>query len=123
LPPGSYTLLGKHSGIAKTRIVKDLLLDMIKMVSVEYSNFSDDGKHYLHGHEAVTLELSASDPWLNHIDWYSDILQTGATNASKKTSPDGFHLTINALENIFEANGTLTTILNGVVYKQPLNGA
>lgn len=123
LPPGNYTLRGKHSGFAKTRIAKDPLLNIIKMVSVEYTDFSDDGEHYLHGHEAVTLTLSASDPWLNHLDWYSDILQTGATNASKKTGPGGFHLTINALENIFEANGTLTTLVDGVTYHQPLNGA
>lgn len=123
LPSGNYTLRGKNSGFAKASLLKDPLLGMLKTVSVNYTKFSDDGEHYIDGHEAVTVTLSTSDPWLNHLDWYSDILQTGATNASKKTGPGGFHLTINAMENLFEANGTLTSTVNGVTYHQPLNGA
>ncbi|MFD9444699.1 hypothetical protein ACFWBR_39500 [Streptomyces sp. NPDC060006] len=40
----------------------------------------------------------------------------------QKTNPDGFHLTIDALINIFQATGTLTTTINSHVYEQPQNG-
>jgi hypothetical protein len=57
------------------------------------------------------------------LDWVSDVVQTGAVNAVKVTGPGGFHLTIDAVENIFEANGTLSTTIDGVTYQQPLNDA
>ncbi|SQD95651.1 hypothetical protein FMEAI12_3280001 [Parafrankia sp. Ea1.12] len=56
------------------------------------------------------------------VDWFSDLTQTGATKATKKTSPDGFHLTIDVLTNIFGATGTLTTTIDGKAYRQPANG-
>lgn len=123
VPAGDFTLYGKHSGFANASIVKDPMLGILKTVVVNYTRFSDDGEHFINGRERVTLTLSPSDPWLNHLDWYSDLVQTGATNASKVTGTGGFHLSINAMENIFEANGTLTTTVNGVAYHQPLNGA
>ena len=59
---------------------------------------------------------------MNHVDWYSDLVQSGGVNGTKKTSPDGFRLNIDVSANIFEANGTLTTVLDGEVYTQPQNG-
>lgn len=38
------------------------------------------------------------------------------------TSPDGFHLAIDIITNIFNANATLTTTINGISYYQPANG-
>lgn len=123
LPGGNYTLYGKTHGIAKVVLIKDPTLDAFKTVSVNYTNYSDDGKHFINGYESVTRTLSVASPWLNHLEWLSDIVQTGAVHAVKKTSPGGFHMSIDALENIFEANGTLITIIDGTAYHQPLNHA
>jgi hypothetical protein len=123
VPAGNYTLYGKASGLAKaTLTTEDPLFGSIKAVSMNYTNYSDDGKHYLNGYESVTVTLSASNPWLNKLNWISNLEQTGAVHALKKTGPGGFHLSIDALENIFEANGTLTTNIDGVTYRQPANG-
>ena len=59
---------------------------------------------------------------MNHVDWYSDIVSTGEQEGTKKTSPEGFHLEIDTMTNIFNANGTLTTTVDGQVFKQPANG-
>ncbi|CEJ54822.1 Putative Saponin hydrolase (Precursor) [Penicillium brasilianum] len=123
LPAGNYTLYGKASGLAKASLTKDPLSGSFKTISVNYFNYSDDAQHLINGYESVTLTTTASNPWLSHLDWVSNIVQIGAVKAVKKTGPDGFHLTIDAVQNIFEANGTLTTTVNGVTYYQPLNGA
>lgn len=52
----------------------------------------------------------------------SDIVQTGVVNGTKKTSPGGFHLTIDSKLNYFNATGKLTTTIDGVEYKKPANG-
>jgi hypothetical protein len=123
LPAGNYTLYGKASGFAKVSLTRDPLFGSFKTVSVDYTDYSDDAQHFINGYESVNLTLTASNPWLSQLDWVSDIVQTGAVNAVKKTGPGGFHLTIDAMDNLFEANGTLTTTVNGVTYYQPLNGA
>ncbi|KAL4864082.1 hypothetical protein BDV12DRAFT_205922 [Aspergillus spectabilis] len=71
---------------------------------------------------SCTLTIPEDNPWMNHLDWYSDLTQTGAVHASKNTSLDGFHMCIDEMKNIFMANGTLTTTIDGVVYAQPANG-
>ncbi|RYP60229.1 hypothetical protein DL770_010036 [Monosporascus sp. CRB-9-2] len=119
--PGNYTLTGKVTGYAKVKIIDQPNTGYIGSVAVTYYNYSDDGKVFLDGWENVTsYALNAT---LNHIDWFSDIRQSGATQGRKKTSEDGFHLEIDVLTNKFNANGTLTTVIDGVVYTQPLNGA
>jgi hypothetical protein len=123
LPAGNFTLNGQSCGFANVTLVKDPKLGAFKTVSVKYKNYSNDGIHFINGHESVTRTVDVSDPWANHLDWYSDLVQAGAKSETKKTGVDGFHLSINALENIFEANGTLTTTIDGVEYHQPLNGS
>jgi hypothetical protein len=91
-----------------------------RTVAVSYRNYSDDGKTFLNGKESVTrTNLSLTK---HRLDWYSDLAQTGAVQAEKKTSPDGFHLTIDLFETYFDATGTLTTTVNGRTYTQPANG-
>ncbi|KAJ3544834.1 hypothetical protein NM208_g1872 [Fusarium decemcellulare] len=119
LQPGEYTLKGKFSGIAHVSLIGESRIDA---VAVEYTNYSDDGDHILNGWENATVTLAADNPWNNHVDWYSDLVQTGVVKATKKTSPDGFHLDIDVMINIFNANGTLTTVIDGKEYKQPANG-
>jgi hypothetical protein len=91
-------------------------------ISVEYDNYSDDSKHIINGYESVTTNPDPSNPWMNRLNWLSDLQQTGVVNATKKTGPGGFKLSIDAVTNVFEANGTLTTTVDGVVYRQPANG-
>lgn len=118
-PPGNYTLKGKSSGVAHVQLIGVREIDT---VAVNYTNFSDDGEHFIDGWEKVTRTILLPNFWSNRIDWYSDLVQSGAVNATKKTSPGGFHLEIDAVLNIFNANGTLTTVIDGVEYKQPANG-
>ena len=71
---------------------------------------------------SLTVTIPAQDPWQNEIEWYSDIVQTGEVDATKKTTPGGFFLSINAMTNIFNATGNLTTVIDGKKYTQPANG-
>jgi hypothetical protein len=59
--------------------------------------------------------------WNQKLDWYSDIVQTGILNATKKTSVGGLHLSIDVMKNILEANGILSTTIDGFEYHQPAN--
>ncbi|KAH7086890.1 saponin hydrolase precursor [Paraphoma chrysanthemicola] len=120
LKPGNYTLQGAFSGQAQVSFIGD---QSISRVVVNYTNYSDDGDHVLNGWEDVALTILYPNYWKNKLDWYSDIVQTGIVNASKTTSPDGFHVTIDAMVNVFNASGTLTTIIDGKEYHQPANGA
>jgi len=125
LKPGNYTLHGKISGFAKVKLIGDTAhpqADSIKRVAVNYTNFSNDGEHVINGWEDVELTVSTPNVWDQKLDWYSDISQTGSATGSKKTGPDGFHLRIDVMKNILEANGTLTTTIDGVEYHQPANG-
>ena len=96
--------------------------DSIKRVAANYTNFSNDGEHVIDGWEDVELTVSIPNVWDQKLDWYSAISQTGSATGSKKTGPDGFHLRIDVMKNILEANGTLTTTIDGVEYHQPANG-
>jgi hypothetical protein len=119
-PQGDYTLPGKISGTAKIKIAENAARTTISTVAVTYTNYSDDGYHVLNGTESTTT--TNPSPTLNKVDWHSDLVQTGCVTATKKTSSDGFHLTIDILTNIFEATGTLTTTIDGRTYTQPANG-
>ncbi|KAH7186885.1 hypothetical protein BKA60DRAFT_531708 [Fusarium oxysporum] len=112
--PGRYTLDAKASGYAEVAITP-------AQVAITYNNYSDDGKIFLNGWENAT---TASDSLTqSHVDWYSNLTQTGpGIYNTKKTSADGFHITIDVLTNEFNANGTLTTTIDGKKYSAPPNG-
>jgi hypothetical protein len=120
LPAGNYTLHGVTQGVANVSITSN---DSggYQTVSVEYDSYSDEEGYVINGAESVTLHSTPTDPWLSNLDWFSDLSETGVVAATKKTGPGGFQLSINAQTNIFDAVGTLTTTIDGVVYKQPLN--
>ncbi|OGE48131.1 hypothetical protein PENARI_c032G04610 [Penicillium arizonense] len=122
LPAGNYSLYGKVHGVAHTSITSDPTYGGLQTVSVEYENYSDENGYSINGTESVTLTRTPSQPWLSKLEWYSDLYETGVVTATKKTGPGGFNLTIDAQANIFEADGTLTTTIDGIVYKQPANG-
>ncbi|BCS23936.1 TolB family protein [Aspergillus puulaauensis] len=116
--PGAYALNGKVSGIAKVKITGNN--NIISGVAVKYTNFSNDGVNTLVGTENVTVSRTSISA--ARADWYSDLTSTGDVKASRRTGPGGFHLEIDSMTNIFNANGTMTTAIDGVVYKQPANG-
>lgn len=114
LAPGDYTLYGKAHGFANVTLTSS-------SVAIRYSNFSDDYRHIIDGYENATSSVKPPNYYDVHVDWFSDIFQSGAVFGTKKTSPGGFHAEIDAFLNIFSANGSLTTTINGVEYLQPLN--
>jgi hypothetical protein len=93
----------------------------ILSTAVELHGYSDDGRGCIDGFQNITVVVEGIT--LNHLDWYSDLTRTGHQTAEQYTSADGFHMSIDATSNIFSANGTLITTTDGVVYRQPLNGA
>ncbi|KAF4994853.1 hypothetical protein FDECE_12981 [Fusarium decemcellulare] len=116
---GRYTLKGRVSGIAYVRFEGDVKSNTITAVSVYYRNFSNDGLNVLKGSESVSKENPM--PFVEKLHWNSNLKQTGPNNGTKITSPEGFHLTIDVMRNIFHAVGTLTTTVNGKEYRQPDN--
>lgn len=115
---GSYTLHGKASGTANVKITGKN--NIINSIAVKYTNFSNDGITTLVGTENVTVSHTSISS--ARADWYSDLTSNGEVEASRRTGPGGFHLEIDAMTNIFNANGTMTTTIDGVVYEQPANG-
>lgn len=120
IPQGDYTLNGASHGHASVRIVENAPKTAIRSIAVTYHQYSEDGLNFLNGMENVTYTaLSMTGV---HLDWWSDLIQTGPWNGTKKTSDDGFHMTVDLMESKFEANGTLTSTVNGVAWRQPGNG-
>lgn len=119
---GNYTLTGNTSGHAKVQFIGEPRINRVIVAYTDYSD--DDDEHVLNGFEDVTVTTTSPKVWENKLDWYSDIVQTraGAVTGTKVTSPEGFHLRIDAMTNVFETNGTLTTIVDGVRYEQPAEG-
>lgn len=111
------------SGSANITLIEGQGINRFETVAVTYHDYSDDGDHILNGHENVTVVADAGNPWVNNVNWYSSLVQTGAVFATKKTSPGGFHLEIDAMTKWFNVNGTLETIVDCAVYKQPVNYA
>lgn len=118
--PGNYTLAGRSAGFANVTLEANEEGSALTAVSVSYTDFSDDGENVLNGYEKVVV-VDASLTLIS-VDWYSDLTETGPNNGTKRTSEDGFQLTIDILVNEFEANGTMTTTVNGKEYLQPQNG-
>ncbi|KAL4973005.1 hypothetical protein BDW66DRAFT_169044 [Aspergillus desertorum] len=97
LAAGTYTLRGKTSGIANATFVVDSTFGFLRTVSVKYDCYSNDGGHMTNGSESVTSTPDPRNPWVSHLDWYSDLEGTGVVTATKKTGPDGFQLSIDAV--------------------------
>ncbi|RKK23067.1 hypothetical protein BFJ68_g2485 [Fusarium oxysporum] len=116
--PGNYTLMGLSCGYADVEIIAGDD-ESISEISVVYHEFSDDGSTFMSGSETVRATFPSLT--LSHVDWYSDLTQTGRSKSTKRTSSDGFHLTIDILTNIFQANGTMNTTIDGHLYTQPAN--
>ncbi|PGH16167.1 hypothetical protein AJ79_01934 [Helicocarpus griseus UAMH5409] len=119
IPQGNYTLDGKVGGFADVEVLMDDAGTSIRTIGVVYHDFSNDGINILRGTERVTVTLPSISK--NLVDWYSDLTSTGGTKSTKKTSPEGFHLEIDTFTNIFYAEGSMVTTVDGEVYEQPAN--
>jgi len=110
LPHGDFILHGKSSGAALVTLEDG-------RVEVSYDKFSDDGLNFINGKEKVLNEVKEVGG--NLITWYSDINLTGEATGSKVTGSEGFQMSVNVFDNIFVANGTLITTIDGVSFHQP----
>ncbi|KAM0326571.1 hypothetical protein ACHAQA_006440 [Verticillium albo-atrum] len=120
---GTFKLEAKTSGSAQVFIEKTIDALSVRSVAVTYHNYSEDGLYFLNGYENVTAHLGER-PTVSVIDWFSNLTQRGPDVLNTKlTSDDGFHISIDVLVNIFDAEGTISTTVDGMTYKQPLNGA
>lgn len=117
---GNYTLNGEASGYASIDIVKDQAKTSIQTIKVRFENFSDDGLSTLHGTQNISRKVESYT--INTVDWYSDLRREGQWSSRQSTSFEGFHMSIDVLSNIFTANGTLTTVAEGLTFKQPQDG-
>lgn len=58
--PGEYILRGPASGFAEVSYTADPnTVSGLGMASVNYTDLSDDGEHFLDGHEDVTVNIHA----------------------------------------------------------------
>ena len=117
---GNYTLWGQESGTAMVEIVGGVNNTSLDTIAVTYRNFSDDGATILSGSERV--KVITPSPGQMEVDWFSDIIQRGATNGTKVTTPGGFHISVNIFTNLAVYTGNLTTTLDGTAWYQPANG-
>jgi hypothetical protein len=123
-PAGDYILRGRVSGFANVTLRENnMAIFGVDRVVVQYNGYADYEGWVIDGSEDVTQIIDSAQPWLSSLEWFSDLTQTGSITGTKKTSRDGFNVTIDALKNIFQANGTLATVLDGVEYRQPANNA
>jgi hypothetical protein len=121
LPAGTYTLRGHVFGSAVFTVTENAARNGIASVSASYTNFSDDGIHVINGTESAAGATRGLT--LQVIDWHSNLTLTGCQTGTKVTSePGGFHLEVDLGEPVFNATGTLTTTIDGTVYRQPANG-
>lgn len=119
VPFGNFTLAGQVSGHARVSFIANSAGTALKTVLATYYNYSDDGDNFIMGTEKVSTTYP--NLTLIHVDWFSDLHSTGISKSSKVTSPGGFHFDIDVENNKFYVNGTLTTTVDGVVYRQPPN--
>lgn len=118
IPTGNYTLYGHSAGYANVTVT--LNGTRIQSVAADYVGYSDDGLNYINGWENATVIPLNATYFLT--DWYSNLTSTaGNTYNTKITSPGGLHLGLDYNYPQVLAQGSLTTTIDGVEYKQPPN--
>jgi hypothetical protein len=120
LPTGTYTLRGRVGGSAT--ITVETVGGTVQSVAAEYHDYADDRCRTFNGFEQVSRTGGGFTP---PVSWNSNIVMTGCQTGTKITrGPDGNQgpMTLSAAGNNFQANGTLTTTIDGQVYTQPANG-
>ncbi|MEU5107570.1 MULTISPECIES: hypothetical protein [unclassified Streptomyces] len=130
VPAGTYTLPGRAQGSATVRITNTSAGTQSLSIAVDYSNYSDDGTNIINGSEKVervpntTLGCTPGTATaLACVTWTEDLTLSGRHTGTKRTGPDGFTLGPAVwFNNDFQADGTLTTEIDGTTYTRPPNG-
>lgn len=135
IEPGTYTLHAKPSGSAVVTFSSDPITHQINSINATYTSYpssdpsfnsfdtSNESKprYILDGTESVSANRTGT---IYHLDWFSNLTQfdmlKNITN-TKMTSPEGFHITIDIMTNVFEAQGELVSFVDGVKWRQPEN--
>ena len=120
LPAGNYELKGQASGRARIVIAQRADGKALEGVSVSYENYSNDGKGWLNGEEAVSE--ARIDAYRSRLLWQSNLAQAGARQGRKLTGPEGLSLGLDMLLNRVEATGSLATAVAGKSYGRPRGG-
>lgn len=118
--PGTYTLKGRASGSADVEFIAPPNSSAITAVNATFRNFSDDGVRTVSGYQNVAQSVQGFT--LDRTAWDVDVEQTGREMGSQWTSEGGFEMEVDVLVNRFEANGTLTAVVEGEVFWQPMDG-
>lgn len=123
LPAGTYTLRGPDGGAATVTIELNPAGNVVQSIAVDYRRYRN-GCRVFNGHERVRV-LSGGDQFAPPLEWDSDITMTGCQTGTKVThAPSGEQgpMVMSSAHRDFQAEGTLTTTINGQVYSQPANG-
>jgi hypothetical protein len=122
IPTGMYVIVGKVRGSASVQITSSSTA--FERIAATFNNYSDDGIHVINGTESVQKDPSPPALPLS-VTWHDNLALSGQRTGTKMTSePGGFTLDFRVLNsNNFQAQGTMTTTINGVSYFQPANGA
>lgn len=120
LPAGTYTMRGAEQGSAQVVITENPGRTLITRIEVTYTGYSDRDGIVIDGTESVQRQGNIG---LAPITWHSDLTFSGTYTGTKRTSePGGFTIGMETVRNNFQAEGTLTTTIDGHTYTQPANG-
>jgi hypothetical protein len=121
LPTGTYTLKGLR-GSATVKVVDNPTnASILSSIWVSYSNYSQDGKDFINGTQSTTL-TGSSNPLSTVQTFHEDLKLSGKNTGSEVTSePGGYTIapTASLVHGAYQPTGTITTTVNGKVYRQP----
>jgi hypothetical protein len=126
VPAGTYTLTGR-SGYADV-VIEDAPSAFaagareVTSVSVTYHHYTSDGRAFIDGSESGVRGTSAQTGTTT-LTWHEDLSVSGAHTGTRVTSPDGFTETASvSLGAPASLSGSMTTILDGLVFRSPVSG-
>ncbi|MET8982774.1 hypothetical protein ABZX85_45080 [Streptomyces sp. NPDC004539] len=119
LPAGRYTLDGTAAGRAVVDLVENANGIALARISVTYRNYSDDGRTFLNGTESAENAGTASSP----VTFHTRLRVSGEHTGTRTTSePGGYTVSpLSSLRGSYRPVGTMTTVLDGRVYAQPVS--
>ena len=121
LPTGTYTLRGLRGSATVMVADNPSNPSLLSSISVSYSNYSQDGRNFINGTQSTTL-IGSSNP-LDTIQTFHEALRLSGKNTGTQVTsePGGYTIapTASLVHGTYEPTGTMTTTVNGTLYKQP----